>query len=103
MRVKNIVKYLVNSKEYCSVNYFAKRYYVSPRTICNDIKYIIQRSLLYGFEVLLKRKEGYYINILDEHKLQQFLMEGESQTPIRDHIVVVLIRLILYPDYMTQD
>lgn len=103
MREKNMVQDLVQSIGYCSVEYFAKRYQVSSRTISNDIKYIMQISKQYGFEVLLKRKEGYYLKVLDQDKLQQFLQAEDVHTPIKDRIVVVLMKLLLTPDYMTQD
>ncbi|MEG0526257.1 MAG: BglG family transcription antiterminator [Longicatena sp.] len=104
MREKNIVRDLMDSKAYCSLDYLAQRYQVSARTISNDIKYLTQVSKKNGFEILLKRKEGYYLKIVDKEKLLDFLQDEDIQTsPIKDRILVILTRLLSQPSYQKQD
>lgn len=105
MREQNIIMDLKNSNEYRSLDYFAKRYDVSTRTISNDIKYLMQISKTYGFELMLKRKEGYYLKVIDEANFQKFLEQKEksANNPMKDRIASILLKLLLATSYVTQD
>lgn len=103
MREKHIIKDLLASKAYCSSDELSKRYQVSVRTISNDIRYLNQISRQYGFEILLKRKEGYYLKVLDQKKLDAYLADESCVKPSQDRITTIIVNLLLSPTYTTQD
>ena len=58
---------------YCSLEYFSKQLQVSTRTISNDIKYLMQDGERYGFRIHLKRRSGYYLEIIDHEAFKQYM------------------------------
>lgn len=105
MRETDIIQDLKDSSEYRNLDYFAQRFAVSTRTISNDMKYLMQIASNNGFELLLKRGEGYYLKVNDPARLAAFLHIRESQSAslLKDRITTIITMLLLTPDYLTQD
>ncbi len=81
MRLYYIMNDLKEKEDYCSIEYFMKKYNVSKRTIQNDISYLMRISPRNGFQIQTKRGQGYLLEITNKELFKDFvesLNEGMS-------------------------
>lgn len=105
MREQKIVEELYRSKQHLSLEDLSERFGVSTRTISNDIKYLTQSSIRFGFEVHLKRKVGYYLQITDKDKFNAYLQNNREDTIMssKDRLDTIVACLLLEKEYLTQE
>lgn len=105
MREKKIILELYESNAYRDLEYFSKKLGVSTRTISNDMKYLMQIQKANGFELLRKRKEGYYLKIIDANLVKAFMADEDQmiQTSAESRLKTLLVRLLLENKYCTQE
>lgn len=105
MREKRILEELMNSKQYCSLEYFSKQLQVSTRTISNDIKYLMQDGERYGFRIHLKRRSGYYLEIIDHEAFKQYMHTDQDSVALssKERVDTIIALLLLQKDFITQE
>lgn len=105
MREKRILAELVHSEQYCRLEDLAQQFQVSTRTISNDLKYLMQDGAHHGFALHLKRKAGYYVEILDADKLRQYLVDEETMWALKgkERMDTIIAILLGQKDYLTQE
>lgn len=92
MRERRIVKELHENRECLNLSYLSNLLGVSTRTVANDLNYLMNIAKDNGFEIKLKRGEGYYITIHDEQKFNDFLNSGdELEIGNREHLIAAII------------
>lgn len=106
-RLNEILEYFLTHKDYISSSKLMKRFEVSERTLRNDIRILNDELQKYHAQILMKRKEGYYLQ-LDDSSIAAFLEEAvktqKSQLDSVDRRINHLIIKMLYANtYLTQD
>lgn len=92
MRERRIVKELHEKRECLHLNYLSNLLGVSTRTVVNDLNYLMNIAKDNGFEIKLKRGEGYFITIHDQQKFNDFLNSGdELEIGNREHLIAAII------------
>lgn len=105
MREQKIIEELWKSNTHLSLDYLSQTFGVSTRTISNDIKYLMQIGMRCGFQIHLKRKVGYYLQIIDQEKFNAYL-EYHQETPVissKDRLDTIIACLLLTKNYLTQE
>lgn len=69
----------MNKDDYCSLEYFIKKYDVSKRTIQNDISYLMRVAPRKGYQLHMKRGQGYLLEITNRQLLDDFLYNDLRQ------------------------
>lgn len=105
MRLYFIVSDLANAEDYLTVEYFAKKYEVSKRTIQNDLSYLIQVSKQKGFELQQYRGKGYLLKIQMENVFLDFRKSLVSEDIAfgKDRIENMLAYISIQKDYISMD
>lgn len=105
-RLDEIFNY-IRKHEYTSCERLASRFEVTERTIRNDIQELNDSLQGNGASIKLKRKYGYYIEVVEEKAYGDFLGQleaGELPEPeldsSRDRIKYILNRLLSADDYI---
>ena len=80
MRLYSIMKDFLTMKEYLPMEYFMKRYDVSRRTIQNDLSYLIQISSRNGYQLHMRRGNGYLLEVINDRLLDEFMKSLEHET-----------------------
>ena len=78
MRLYSIMKDFLTMKEYLPMEYFMKRYDVSRRTIQNDLSYLIQISSRNGYQLHMRRGNGYLLEVINDRLLDEFMKSLEQ-------------------------
>lgn len=78
MRIFSIINDLKEKASYCDIDYFISKYNVSKRTIQNDMAYLIRTSSRNGFQIRMKRGEGYLLEITNEKLFNDFMNSLDS-------------------------
>ncbi|SHK44533.1 lichenan operon transcriptional antiterminator [Clostridium cavendishii DSM 21758] len=105
MREKLILEELLKSEKYLNLEYFAKTLNVSSRTVYNDMKYLIKKQSTNGFEICLKRGQGYHLIVEDKETFDKFIMNQSDDYEItpKGRIEKIIAILISKYDYVTID
>ncbi len=105
MRKLQILELLIQQDQYTTSQELSKIFGVSTRTIYNDIKTLSSDGEKNGFELILKRNLGYYIQVTNQAKLQEYInsMTVYKEYSIKDRYVYILSRLLLSNHFMTQE
>lgn len=105
MREKLIIDLLENCNSYLSLDIMAEKLHVSTRTILTDIKYLMNNSAHQGFEIFMKRGQGYYMRIHDRALYDEYKMKIKQSDVYHatDRISGIIALLLLQKDYITQD
>lgn len=106
-RLNELLEYFLMHKEYIASSKLVKQFQISERTLRNDIRDINKELKKYHAQILLKRKEGYYLH-LDESAsadlLEEAMKEKYQQLDSADRRINHLIIKLLYADnYLRQD
>lgn len=106
-RLNEILEYFINHNECISPFKLAKQFQISQRTLRNDIHMINDELTTYHVQILMKRKEGYFLQFDDEASLsliKEAVKEKDEQLDSADKRINHLIIHMLYAnDYVTQD
>ncbi|MGY3725374.1 transcriptional antiterminator, BglG family [Granulicatella balaenopterae] len=103
MRIGLIMDELVNSDEYITVDYLAKKYNVSKRTIQNDLSYLIQMSSRHGFQLYMRRGRGYLLEVTNLDLMNCFIkfLKSNKNLEAKDRIKNIVVLLILESDFVS--
>ncbi len=106
-RLNDILEHFLIHKGYIAPSKLAKQFQVSERTLRSDIREINKTLMDYHVQILLKRKEGYYLHTSDVSSipvLEELLKKREKYLDSTDHRIHHLIIKLLYADnYLSQD
>lgn len=105
MREVKILMELMNCDGYLNVDYFANVLNVSTRTILNDIKSLNIDSEHFGYKILNLRGKGYYLEIKNEQKFQNYMnrLNNQEINYKSDRIPNIIAILLLHNDYISQE
>lgn len=105
MRLYSIMKDFLTMKEYLPMEYFMKRYDVSRRTIQNDLSYLIQISSRNGYQLHMRRGNGYLLEVVNERLLDEFMksLEHETMFDMKDRVKNMMAYLTLQESYVSMD
>lgn len=106
-RLNEILEYFLNHREYITPSRLAAQFQVSERTLRSDIREINRVLEEHQVQILLKRKEGYYLHTTDASTLsdlEEIMKKREKFLDSTDHRIHHLIMKLLYADhYLSQD
>ena len=105
MRLYSIMKDFLTMKEYLPMEYFMKRYDVSRRTIQNDLSYLIQISSRNGYQLHMRRGNGYLLEVINDRLLDEFMksLEHETMFDMKDRVKNMMAYLTLQESYVSMD
>ncbi len=105
MRLYSIMKDFLTMKEYLPMEYFMKRYDVSRRTIQNDLSYLIQISSRNGYQLHMRRGNGYLLEVVNDRLLDEFMksLEHETMFDMKDRVKNMMAYLTLQESYVSMD
>lgn len=83
MRMYLIMKDLLDENNYLSIDFLAKKYDVSKRTIQNDLSYLMRVSPRKGFRFHTKRGLGYLLEVTNEDLFKDFMNTLNEVVPFR--------------------
>lgn len=105
MRELKILQTLEKRDSYVKIQEISNTLKVTTRTIMKDMKYLCEIGRLHGFEVELKRGQGYYLKIHNEKKYETFcqkLDQGQDYNKENRQEIILSI-LLLEGSYLSQD
>lgn len=104
MREKRILNELLHSEQYCSLEYLANCLNVSTRTISNDMKYLAKDGEQHGFQIHLKRRLGYYLEIVDKQKFQMYMKQNQYHVVNgKERVDIIIAMLLMRQEFVTQE
>ena len=105
MRLYSIMKDFLTMKVYLPMEYFMKRYDVSRRTIQNDLSYLIQISSRNGYQLHMRRGNGYLLEVVNDRLLDEFMksLEHETMFDMKDRVKNMMAYLTLQESYVSMD
>lgn len=75
MRELDILKDLMRTHDYLSIDYFINKYSISKRTLQNIFSQMTNDGKTKGFHLIQKRGRGYLLEVVDNKKLDEFITE----------------------------
>lgn len=105
MRLYSILRDLLQAQTYVTLDYFMNTYHVSKRTIQKDLSYLIQMSSRKGYQLHLRRSQGYLMEVTNIELLDEFMesLSGDQILDSKDRIKNIMAYLALQNDYITMD
>lgn len=85
MRLYAIMNDLKEKKNYCSIEYFMQKYKVSKRTIQNDISYLMRVAPRNGYQLHIKRGQGYLLEITNQELYKDFISSLNEGISVNTH------------------
>ena len=76
-RLNELLEYFLTHKEYVTSSKLVRHFDISERTLRNDIRVVNEELQKYGAQLLMKRKEGYYLQLDDPSAAE--LLEKRSK------------------------
>lgn len=106
-RLNELLEYFLTQKEYVTSSKLVRHLHISERTLRNDIREVNQELSKYGAQILVKRKEGYYLHFDDPSAAEVLEKEVRSKKISLDSVdrrINYLIIKLLYADsYLSLD
>lgn len=105
MRLSQIMSDFIDNEDYCSTEYFIRKYKVSKRTIQSDISYLMRISTSKGFEIHTKRGMGYLLEVNDDELFEKFLktLDEKNVFRIKERPSQVLAFLSVQNEFVSMD
>lgn len=105
MRLSQIMIDFMDNEDYCSIEYFIRKYKVSKRTIQSDISYLMRISKSKGFEIHAKRGMGYLLEVKDDELFKKFLksLDENNVFKIKERPSQVLAFLSVQNEFVSMD
>lgn len=106
-RLNELLEYFLTHKEYVTSSKLVRHFDISERTLRNDIRVVNEELQKYGAQLLMKRKEGYYLQLDDPSAAELLRKKIKAKKVTLDSVdrrINYLIIKMLYADtYLTQD
>ncbi len=106
-RLNELLKYFLTHKDYASPSSLVKHFQISERTLRNDIRDINRELKKAHAQILMKRGEGYYLDVKDPSLLLQLEASIEkvpdSLDSVDSRINHLIIKMLYANDYLSQD
>lgn len=105
MRLYFIVSDLITKDDYLTVEYFAKKFEVSKRTIQNDLSYLNQISKQKGFVLQQFRGNGYLLKIQNKNQFSEFWMSlsNDDVSIGKNRVENIMAYIAIQQDYISMD
>lgn len=105
MRLYFIVSDLITKDDYLTVEYFAKKFEVSKRTIQNDLSYLNQISKQKGFVLQQFRGKGYLLKIQNKNQFSEFWMSlsNDDVSIGKNRVENIMAYIAIQQDYISMD
>ncbi|MGY3725094.1 transcriptional antiterminator, BglG family [Granulicatella balaenopterae] len=103
MRIYSIMEELVSADDYLTIDYFAKKYAVSKRTIQNDMSYLVTMSSRHGYQLHMRRGRGYLLEIINQDLLDYFIvfLKSNMKMEAKERTKSIAIYLVCQPDFVS--